>query len=303
MREYGKIAPGFWIGTTGKSMRGDPTLQVVATYLVTSPHATMIGVYHCPITYLSHDTGIPFEGASKALRRLEELGFCSYDHASEEIFVIRMAAYQIGTDLSPKDKRCAGIAKQLQGVSSSLLRRSFFATYSRAFHLPATLPDTDKITDPDEAPSKPLRSQEQEQEQEQEQDAGGPPSAPDSQAVITIPLIGDGQHAVTQGDIDAWSQTYPAVDVQQQLAEMRAWSQANTVNRKTPRGINKFIVGWLAREQDKGSKAGSVASITVPAKAGVDPALAKIEADDKRAAPMPAAVRARLAELRGRPIQ
>ena len=48
MRDYGKVSPGFWIGETGKALRGDMEAQIVALYLMTSPHATMTGVYHCP---------------------------------------------------------------------------------------------------------------------------------------------------------------------------------------------------------------------------------------------------------------
>ena len=48
-----------------------------------------------------------------------------------------------------------------------------------------------------------------------------------------------------------WVTAYPGVDVMQQLREMRTWCKANPTNRKTPRGINAFIVKWLGREQDK----------------------------------------------------
>ena len=33
---------------------------------------------------------------------------------------------------------------------------------------------------------------------------------------------------------------------------MRAWSDANPSKRKTKRGVERFIVNWLSREQDKG---------------------------------------------------
>ena len=43
-----------------------------------------------------------------------------------------------------------------------------------------------------------------------------------------------------------------AVDVEQELREMRAWCQANPKLRKTKNGVRRFIVSWLARQQDKG---------------------------------------------------
>ena len=33
---------------------------------------------------------------------------------------------------------------------------------------------------------------------------------------------------------------------------MQAWSDANPSKRKTKRGVERFIVNWLSREQDRG---------------------------------------------------
>ena len=48
---------------------------------------------------------------------------------------------------------------------------------------------------------------------------------------------------------------YPAVDVLQQLRQMRAWLVANPAKRKTKQGINAFVVRWLSKEQDRGGAA------------------------------------------------
>lgn len=73
-----------------------------------------------------------------------------------------------------------------------------------------------------------------------------------SPAVVSIPLVDKTEFPVTQVMVDDWSATFPAVDVPQQLREMRAWCVANPTKRKTPRGINAFIVTWLGKEQDSG---------------------------------------------------
>ena len=52
--------------------------------------------------------------------------------------------------------------------------------------------------------------------------------------------------------IALWKETYPAVDVEQELRKMVAWSHSNPTRRKTRRGVNRFINSWLAREQDRG---------------------------------------------------
>lgn len=168
MRDYGVVSPRFWIGETGKALRGNAQAQVLALYLMTSPHANMVGVFHCPVLYMAHETGLGLEGASKALRCLIEAKYCTYDEASETVFVHRMAAFQVGETLSANDKRCKGVEREWQNIGSSVLKQAFFAIYSEAFHLPGV----DRKTSPLQAPSKPLASQEQ--EQEQEQDIGAP---------------------------------------------------------------------------------------------------------------------------------
>lgn len=160
MRDYGVVSPKFWIGETGKALRGKPEAQIVALYLMTCPHANMIGVFHCPLVYIAHETGLTFEGASKALASLSEAQFLTYDEGSETVFVHRMAAYQVGESLKPEDNRVKSVVKEWQNIGPSALQQAFAAIYSIAFHLPIG----EKKASPSKAPRKPLRSQEQDQD-------------------------------------------------------------------------------------------------------------------------------------------
>lgn len=166
MRDYGIVSPKFWTGDTGKQLRKDASAQVLALYLMTSPHATMIGVYYCPIMYMAHETGLGMEGATKALARLIEMGFCTFDEASETVFVTNMAAYQIAEQLKSDDKRVTGIRREVDKMPAGEIKTAFLATYSGAFHLV----DEAAFDSPLQAPSKPLLSQEQDQKQEQDQE-------------------------------------------------------------------------------------------------------------------------------------
>lgn len=51
-----------------------------------------------------------------------------------------------------------------------------------------------------------------------------------------------------------WCELFPAVDVAQELRSMMAWLEANPKNRKTKRGIRRFITSWLSRSQDRARK-------------------------------------------------
>lgn len=163
MREYAKISPMFWTGETGRILRkAGRDAQVVALYLVTGPSANMIGLYELPIPLLAHHIGMTLEGASKALARASEGGFCRYDAETETVWVPEMARFQLGDQISAKDNRHKAIIREWQLFKKSKHYADFHVKYRESFDLPDLSPF--------EAPSKPLRSQEQEQEQEQEKE-------------------------------------------------------------------------------------------------------------------------------------
>lgn len=68
---------------------------------------------------------------------------------------------------------------------------------------------------------------------------------------IKLPLVNGDDYLVTREYVRELQGLYPAVNVEQALRSMRGWLDANPRNRKTPRGIKRFITGWIAREQDK----------------------------------------------------
>lgn len=78
-----------------------------------------------------------------------------------------------------------------------------------------------------------------------EVDAAAPPT-------ILLPLNDGTEHPVSPAEVTEWSALFPAVDVPQALRSMRAWLVAKPSRRKTARGVNTFVVGWLGREQDTG---------------------------------------------------
>jgi hypothetical protein len=263
MREYAKISPQFWIGETGRAIKQEGLeAQLVAFYLLTNPHATMLGIYYLPITFIAHETGITLEGASKALRSLCKVGFCSYDSASEYVWVHEMAFSQIGPQLKPGDNRIKSVNETYLNLPKLPFLQAFYNKYGCAF----SLQEPPTIASPSEGPSKPLQSQEQEKEQEKEQKQEK--AAGDAQArttsspaattnidyaippVITIPLHDKTEFSVSQVLCDEWQALYPAVDVLQALRNIRGWNLANPKNRKTRSGILKHITQWLAKEQN-----------------------------------------------------
>ena len=74
------------------------------------------------------------------------------------------------------------------------------------------------------------------------------PSSPPPAAVL--PLVDGTDFEISVETATELSGLYPAVDVEQQLRNMRGWLLANPKNRKTKAGIMRFVNSWLSREQN-----------------------------------------------------
>ncbi|HAV2815971.1 MULTISPECIES: hypothetical protein [Acinetobacter calcoaceticus/baumannii complex] len=176
MRDYGKVSPHFWTGSTGKKLRECPDSIVVAMYLMTCPHANMLGLYYMPLLYVAHETGLGLEGAKKGLEWACEAGFCSYDEVSEMVWVHEMARFQVAESLKPTDNRCKGIQKDYDSLPANPFLSSFYEKYATAFCMTNRREGKGTLSLSNLAPSKPLVSQEQEQEQEQDKSLSQAPA-------------------------------------------------------------------------------------------------------------------------------
>lgn len=76
----------------------------------------------------------------------------------------------------------------------------------------------------------------------------------DGEPLINFPLPGTGEYTVTDAHLADWQTAYPGVDIKTELAKMRVWLLENPKNRKTIKGIPRFISNWLTRSQDRAAK-------------------------------------------------
>jgi len=106
-------------------------------------------------------------------------------------------------------------------------------------------------------------------------EAAEPPSEP---AVLVFPVVGSKdchEWPLTRSQLDEWGPLYPGLDVLATCRNALAWARANPTKRKTAKGMPRFLVSWLTREQNQGRPRAN----GPPA---VDPILAKRAADLKR---------------------
>ena len=66
-------------------------------------------------------------------------------------------------------------------------------------------------------------------------------------------ILKDGtDYEVQDVDVIQWQKTYKEIDVHLELDKMESWLDANQQNRKTRRGIKRFINSWLNRANEQG---------------------------------------------------
>lgn len=84
------------------------------------------------------------------------------------------------------------------------------------------------------------------------------PLAPvEHMAEFLIPLKDGSEGEILTSFFDEMELAYVNVDVRSELVKARAWCLANPEKRKTPRGLKKFVNGWMSRANDRVKESGT----------------------------------------------
>lgn len=75
-------------------------------------------------------------------------------------------------------------------------------------------------------------------------------SSPCENVIYKLNLLDGSDYPITQDMIETYKDSYPAVDLDKEFRKMIAWIYSNPKNRKTEKGILRFVNGWLTRAQD-----------------------------------------------------
>lgn len=71
--------------------------------------------------------------------------------------------------------------------------------------------------------------------------------------VLEFPCDGKpGTWALVESQLAQWRALYPSLDVDAECRKAYAWVLSDAANRKTSRGMPRFLVGWLNRNQNRG---------------------------------------------------
>lgn len=221
MRDYGTIYAGFWANESLRAAGDDA--RMLAAYLLTSPHTNASGVFRLPDAYACEDLDWNQERLRNGFQTLSAVGFIRHDPETKWVWIVKFLTFN--RPANPNIWKA--IHKAVFGIPEKVSFRS----------------EVISMIGVSETVSKPL---------------GNTPSPSPSPSpvleggageTIGIPLDDGTEHPVTPADLAEYRVAYPAIDPAAEARKARAWSLSNPANRKTRRGVGKFLNGWMARAQ------------------------------------------------------
>lgn len=223
MRDYGKIHTGFWASETMLGLESDARL--LAIYLMTSQHTTMLGAFRLPDAYVCEDLGWDSKRFQNGLKTLSDAGFVKYDRATKVVWIVKFVKWNRPDN--PNQQK--SIAKLAQALPDSLAFKD---------EILASIGVSETV-------AKPLGNS--------PVPAPVPVSTPEGMQgeVLAIPLADGSEYAVTDAELAELRSAFPRVDVVGEIRKARAWALANPQNRKTRRGTPKFLNGWMGRATER----------------------------------------------------
>lgn len=85
MRDYGRVYSSFWQSAETRTYSEDG--RILALYLLTSPHANLIGCFRLPDAYAADDLQWPSQRVCEGFAELSAKGFLSRDEGTKWVFI------------------------------------------------------------------------------------------------------------------------------------------------------------------------------------------------------------------------
>lgn len=243
MRDYGSVHTRFWINRDIQKL--SDASKLLALYLLTGPHANMLGCFRLPLGYACEDLHWASEIVSTGLNSLSQIHFALYDSICGWVFLPQFLIWNPienpnqGKNITRLFEQVPKKVSFLKRLIDVLVTQDKYLEEAFKRHLEVSLIalkttsaiDTDITLTSSELPKI--------------ADALIEPP------IITITLNDRSEFPIAQQKVDEWQVLYPAVDVLQALRNIRAWNDANPTRRKTKSGILRHVVAWLSKEQNQ----------------------------------------------------
>lgn len=254
MRDYGKIYTRFW--TSPDISQLSLRAKLIAVYLLSSPHTTMIGCFRIRTAYIADDLGISLEQVTEGLLELSRIGFIKRDEPLSLVMICNFLNWN-PIENPNQAKAAAKLVEQLpkdsslrQEVLNALASHKGFSNGSTTVSKPGT--GTEAVTEA----GKGARTETEEGTGDCAETNSAHDPKPIENVVFTLPLNDGSDFSIYEGEAKQYEDLYPAVNLMQELRNMKGWLHANPRNRKTRSGIDRFVNHWLSKAQNAARPAG-----------------------------------------------
>jgi len=170
MRDYGKVYTSFWSSATIRGLSDDG--RILALYLMTSPHTTIIGAFRLPDGYVCEDLQWSIERVSVTLTELFDNGFANRCETTKWVWIRKHLDWNPPENPNQR-KSCAKVSQQIPDECGWKLE--FMRVCGEVIGI-----EPPKKANPSQTVTEPFLNQKQEQEQEQnkKQHVSGKPDMP-----------------------------------------------------------------------------------------------------------------------------
>jgi hypothetical protein len=258
MRDYGKVHTSFWSSANIRALTDDGRL--LATYLMTSPHSTIAGVFRLPDGYVCEDMNWTPERVQQAFSELLANGFANRCGTTKWVWVIKHL------DWNPPEN--PNQRKSALKISQSIPQE---CGWKREFmRVCGPLLGAEHLAESNPSPTvaKPFPNQEQEQKQEQKQEKKDSAVALLLSKEIPEPLARDFL-AIRKAKKAPLTET--ALAGIEKEAGKAGYTLQKALETCCSRGWQGFEAKWVLDKAD-------VARVTVPGPTGPDPELERLKA-------------------------
>ena len=215
-------------------LEDDKTLRVWLTLLLLSEAD---GIVRVSIPGLAKEARVEVTEAKEALKKLEQPDPESQSQKEDGKRIIRLGKDTVWLIVN---------FSQYRKIKNSETRREYMREYMREY----------RKKNGDVNSCKPKLIQEEEESEEEKEKISCAESSSTLEPVFTFPVVGGTKKTwhLTQKKFDEYVETYPALDVHEEMRKALQWLRDNTLNQKTARGMTRFLGGWLGRAQNRGGR-------------------------------------------------
>lgn len=258
-------------------MWGDPHFESYSTdqklifiYLITNNLTRESGIYHITPKRISNDTGIELKTVANILKG-GEIKNIHYDEKQKVVFISNFRKFNGGG--RPELIKKAIMGDHEKSYKSYLWQ--MFDTKYPEFKLSETVTLVKPLDNPlprgtKKSPSSSISISSSISSQvnintcpELETQISEP------EPVLEIPLAKKGEFfKVTQDYVNELQESFPGVDILQELRKYRQWAIDVPKKRKTKVGIRRSISSWIGRVQDRGGYQPQDSQMTASARVG-----------------------------------